>query len=172
MQGGGRGRGRRGGFPEPRMGEGNVLAFGFDAGVLAVLSMFSDTQQQCSCSYFHSALLHRKHSLAGTLPCLDSPLLTCSLRAFLNSQIQSSSYSGTSMCRTARWGTRQRRGAQAWPGEGSPGSPHYRAVPRGAERLLPALCGHRSASAELPERRAPGRVLSIHSAVYDLQRVV
>ena len=31
---GGRGRGRRGGFPDSgRMGEGNGLAFGFDAGV-------------------------------------------------------------------------------------------------------------------------------------------
>ena len=31
--GGGRGRGRRGGYPEPgRMGDGNGLALGFDAG--------------------------------------------------------------------------------------------------------------------------------------------
>lgn len=34
MQGGGRGRGRRGGYPDSdRMGDRNGLAFGFDAGV-------------------------------------------------------------------------------------------------------------------------------------------
>ncbi len=32
MQGGGRGRGRRGGYPEPSRMDGNGLAFGFDAG--------------------------------------------------------------------------------------------------------------------------------------------
>ena len=38
MQGGARGRGRRGGYPEPgRMGDGNGLAFGFDAGRINML---------------------------------------------------------------------------------------------------------------------------------------
>ena len=36
------------------------------------------------------------------------------------------------------------------------GVPLHRAVPGGAERLLPALCGHRRAAAELPPRCAPG----------------
>lgn len=55
-------------------------------------------------------------------------------------------------------------GALRWPRHGEDrrrppwGGPLLRALPGGAERLLPALCGHRREAAELPSRCALGQL--------------